>query len=237
VNGPYYALLNSQAASLIDIIACHPYDWQLFRTPEVWHDQFLQGLKQIIASSPTANKNMAIMYTEVGAPVSGTDAPGDRAQSPAENAQYLVKIHVMAYNGGVERVYWYQGQDTCSDQTNAECNFGLITNGGVPRPAYQAYRTMTSCMNGKNLPPVYTNLVSGVRYYDFAGSNGHCIIAWTYLSGVTQQTAPSTPTVSMNLSSITTKQILSVKNTVGANMPTNGNINLSPAPIFIETSP
>jgi hypothetical protein len=232
---PFEAFLNSRAARWIDVLAAHPYPWPDFPTPESWHDEWIEGVKRLIAASPYANKKTKIMYTEVGAPVSGVDAPGDRAQSPLENAQYLVKLHVMAFNAGVERVYWYHGQDTCGDAGNAECNFGLTAHDGRKRPAYFAYRTLLSCLEGKAAAPAFRALEAGVRVYEFAGERGKCLVAWTYAPGVTQRHAPTLPVVKLPIRTLTDARAAVVRDVTGAITSYVDGLTLSPSPVFIET--
>jgi hypothetical protein len=232
---PYKALLQSKAAASIDVLAPHPYAWPDFATPETWHDKWIAEIKNLIRSSPFANKKMKIMYTEVGAPVAGVDAPGDRPQSLIENAQYLVKLHVLAYNAGVERVYWYQDNDNCADTRNAECNFGLIASNGARRPAYLAYKTLISCLKDKSIRPIFRALPSGVRTYEFQGKTGSCIVAWTYVDGVTERIAPKKPRLSLPVAALTSKRVASVLDVTGSPLPAANELSLSPSPIFIET--
>ncbi len=233
--GPYKALLQSKASAYIDILAPHPYAWPDFPTPENWHDAWIAEIRKLIAASPFANKKMEIMYTEVGAPVAGVDAPGNRPQSLIENAQYLVKLHVLAYNAGVERVYWYHENDRCADPKNAECNFGLIARDGSIRPAYLAYQTLVSCLRDKLIRPIFRAFPSGVRAYEFRGETGSCIVAWTFVAGVTEPIAPKTPIVTMPVAALTKKRVTSVFNVTGAPTPIASELTLSPSPIFIET--
>ncbi len=236
-NTSYPDLLNSAAAAKIDVLSAHPYAWPDFATPETWHDQWIDQVKALIANSPTANKKMQIMYTEVGAPVFGVDAPGDRAQSLLENAAYLVKLHVMAFRKGVRRLYWYHGQDSCSDPNHAECAFGLVATDGTKRPSYYAFRTMVSCLKDKDLVPQYTELSSGVRIYDFSGASGHCLVVWSYKDGITERLAPSKPVVGVPLSALTAHSVLSVQSVVGQAVAfqAGASLSISPTPIFIST--
>lgn len=232
---PYKALLQSRAAASIDVLAPHPYAWPDFPTPEIWHDKWIAEVEKLIATSPVANKKMKIMYTEVGAPVAGVDAPGDRPQSPIENAQYLVKLHVLAYNAGVGRVYWYHENDNCADTGNAECNFGLIASNGARRPAYLAYKTLISCLKDKSIKPIFRARPSGVRTYEFQGKTGSCIVAWTFVDGVTERIAPKTSRLSVPVAALTSKRVTSVSDIAGRLSPAASELSLSPSPIFIET--
>lgn len=232
---PYKALLQSKAAASIDVLAPHPYAWPDFPTPEIWHDKWIAEIKKLIAASPFANQNMKIMYTEVGAPVAGVDAPGDRPQSLMENAQYLVKLHVLAYNAGVERVYWYHENDNCADPGNAECNFGLIASNGARRPAYLAYETLVSCLRNKSIKPIFRSLPSGVRTYEFRGKTGSCIVAWTFVDGVTERVAPTAPRIRAPVAALTNNRVASVVDITGSLLPAASELSLSPSPIFIET--
>lgn len=245
----FQALLNSPAASLIDTLAIHPYAWNNYPTPETWQDQMLAQVRGYIAASPYANKNMQIIYTEAGAPVCDSSPTGCtldefgtpvRGQGQQENAEYMVKLHVMAYNAGVRNIVWYQQgfspDPYCGPGTSGESCFGMSNSVG-PRLVASAYRTMTECMTGKSATPKFTTVNGNVRVYEFPsldGSSASCIVAWTYQNGVTEVVQPRNPAVSIPLSSITGKTVTSVQNTTGASIgfTAGGSLSLSPAPVF-----
>jgi hypothetical protein len=249
----YDRFLSSNAAKQIDILAIHPYDWADFRTPEQWHPDFMDYIQKLLKKNHL--EKLKIMYTEVGAPVADTRqqmyAYQDgarikkvkiRGQIPQENAEFVIKLHAMAFEAGVEKVYWYHlrdryGYGACKDDTpenklkdtmDAECNFGLVNLAGKQRPGYFAYQTLTNCMTNTSTTTKLKTLEHGVRIYDFSSLTGdrHCIIAWAYPA----------QTSTLNLQSITAQKTKAVLSTIGKPIRfTNGLITVSGAPIFILT--
>ena len=254
--GDIQALLAHPAAGLIDVIAVHPYDWTEFRTPEVWlytGDQkgVLDRVKAWIATS--ANPDMAIHLTEVGAPVCDQaggcrlDEFGDnvRGQDPDENAAWMVKVHILSLDAGVERILWYKrgfGPDpVCVTGTSGESCFGMENSAG-PRPVHAAYRTMTGCLAGKSRVPTFSAPQAGVRVYRFAAvtGSGACVIAWTF-DGTTQDVNPQDPVIAgVPLADLVPGgSVASVVDTTDETTLCSGgscagaSVTLTPAPVFI----
>ncbi len=239
--GDFAALLASPAAAMIDLLAVHPYAWNNYPTPELWEEQYLAVIKSEIAKS--ANPKMQIIYTEGGAPVCSSVKSGCtldefgatvRGQGQQENAEYLVKHHVLAFNSGVQMVLWYEGKQfsgcsTTSPLTSAESCFGM------PPLTVAAHQELQACMSGKSRAPTYRSPQAGVRVYEFAGASGTCTIAWTH-DGTTQAVAPTLPVLSVSLATLTSRTVTKVSSTTGAPLSSSGSLSLSPAPVFIYTN-
>jgi hypothetical protein len=254
------AFLESPVAGLVDVIALHPYGWTEFRTPEMWlftgdGSGVLDRVNTWIAAS--ANPSMSIHFTEVGAPVCDQaggcrlDEAGSldvRGQDPDENAAWMVKVHVVSFSAGVERILWYQRgfspDPVCSTGSHGESCFGM-TNESGPRPIYAAYQTMTKCLAGKSPSPTLSTPQSGIRVYRFgpAASSGACLVAWTFDES-TEPTNPSSPVISgVSLSSLVGgTTVTSVLDTTGSTTICTGaecagaSLTLTPTPVFIETN-
>src|ERR1041384_7284634 len=238
-------------ASLIDALAIHPYAWNNFPTPETWEDQMLSQVKGYIAASPYANKNMQIIFTEAGAPVCDSIPTGCtlsesgtpiRGQGQEENAEYMVKLHVIGFKAGVKIIVWYQQgfspDPYCTAGTSGERCFGMSNSQGLRLVAH-AYEAMTKCMAGKSTTPMFKIVNGKVRVYEFPsldGSSASCIVTWSYQKGVTEVVQPQNPVVSIPLSSITSKTVMSVQNTTGASIAftAGASLGLSPAPVFMQ---
>jgi hypothetical protein len=260
--GDLEAFFASTAPTNLDTIAVHPYAWNNFPTPETWEPQSLAMLRGYIRNS--VNPAVDIVYTEGGAPVCDTSPAGCtldeygtpvRGQGQEENAEFMVKHHVLALAAGVTKVLWYQQgyspDPVCTTATSsnncgssgakagcAESCFGMVNAQG-PRLVAGAYGTLTGCLAGKGSWPVQASLATGVQAYDFGGPGGHCVIAWTYLAGTTEIVQPTQPSVTVTLDTLTGgRPPTNVQTTTGGAIPfTDGSttITLTPAPVFIET--
>lgn len=227
------SFLASPASTYVDVLALHPYAWSKFGDIESWHDTFINRVRSLISQ---AGRNLKIMYTEVGAPTqnptggslldAGTTITD--AQTPVSNAAYLVKFYVLGWNAGVSRIYWYQYQDSCTTNTDAECQFGMIDGFGNKKPTYTAYKNLVTCMDGKSFTPVMRTFANGVRSYEFpsaSGASASCIIAWTY---------PAT-SMNLNLRDLTSKPVVSVTSMIGTAGTPAATVNLNGQPTFIQT--
>jgi hypothetical protein len=237
----FSAFLASPAAASVDVLAIHPYAWNNYPTPETWEEKYLSVIKDLISKS--ANPKMQIIYTEGGAPVCNSISTGCtldefgstvRGQGQQENAEYLVKHHVLAFAAGVQLVMWYKGGEfggcsTTSPRTSAEDCFSLTPLTGA------AYNALRSCLSNNTTQPMLRAPQPGVRVYDFVGANGTCSVAWAY-DGTTQAVAPTQPTLSVPLTTLSPKPITKIQSTTGAAIAfSSGTVTLTPAPIFVYT--
>ena len=179
--------LASEAADHIDILALHPYSWPDFEAPETWLAEWISVVESLLTKLDLA---FPIWFTEIGAPQNDDNVPqmysGSspiRGQGQQENARYIVKLHVIAFHAGVEKVFWYNYVDRCSDSTDAECHFGIKSDSGAPKPAYRAYKAMRSCIGVKG--PATADASAPTRVYSFAGENEDCLVVWNYPAGTT----------------------------------------------------
>ena len=173
--------LRSDASDYADIIALHPYRWPDFKTPELWLDRYLAEVKRLKA---TYGKNLPVWFTEVGAPTDDGAVQlysGPRkvyGLNPKEQADYLTKIYATALNQGVEKIFWYEYQDSCSSASDVECHFGLKRQDGTPKPAYRAYKAISDCVGNKT--PAGERIEGGTRISSFEGSGQECHVVWRY---------------------------------------------------------
>ena len=94
----------------------------------------------------------------------------------AEQAEIVVKNHVLALANGVEKVFWYQiGRD--GDPESAE-NWGLLMGDveGTPSPSARAYQTLIEQLNGARFAQVYP-FGRRAKGYLFSEKNGATILA------------------------------------------------------------
>ncbi len=157
---PVRLFLNSQAAQNFDILSLHPYQWPEFAAAESWLKSYLQAVRE---EMQLAQQNMPIWFTEVGAPHHGNH-PKHFFGYPINNqekgvsvqgltrqraAAFMIKVHVVALQEGVEKIFWYNYIDRESDRKYAENHFGMIDFWGYPKPVYLAYIAMYSQLKNK----------------------------------------------------------------------------------------
>ena len=227
--------LTSEAADYIDILALHPYSWPNFEAPETWLAGWISDVRDLIGEH---NRAFPIWFTEIGAPQNDDDVPQMysldkpvRGQGQQEHARYLVKLHVIAFHAGVEKVFWYNYFDRCSESTNVECHFGMKSDRRVPKPAYWAYKAMRGCIGVKG--PEMADVSSQTRIYSFAAANEDCLVLWNYPADAT----------TVSLASI--RPDLTAENTQATSLlgesvaVTGGSVTVSEEPLFLRvtTSP
>ena len=138
--------LASDAAAHYDVLSLHPYAWPDFPSPEQWLPDFLARVRNAMAKN---SRTLPIWFTEVGAPVRGNAPdrffgypkknvaiPGLTRQAAVSN---LIKMHVVALQNGVEKIFWYNYRDRGESRARAEDHFGLVDYRGFPKPSYVAY--------------------------------------------------------------------------------------------------
>jgi polysaccharide biosynthesis protein PslG len=128
------------AQGYFDGVGYHAYSYPaLPDTVESW-----SGWSQMSATSTSIRSVMVangdggkqIYITEVGAP-SGGPAGVSQAAQATEFTQAIAAAKADSWIGGI---YLYTWQDAGTDTTNTEDWFGLLTNAGVPKPAYTAVK-------------------------------------------------------------------------------------------------
>ncbi|MGB9607960.1 MAG: sugar-binding protein, partial [bacterium] len=124
----------------MDILSIHPYRWP--RSPE--ETGFLTELANLKSLLGKYGLNIPIWITEVGWPTH------EKGVSEEEQARMLVRTYIMAIGSkSVEKVFWYDFRNDGTDTADPEQNFGIVKRDFTPKKAYQAYKTMTSLLEGK----------------------------------------------------------------------------------------
>ena len=175
----------SSASKLFDILSLHPYAWPDFPPPEKWLPAYME---KVYASMKRYDAVKPIWFTEIGAPHNGN--PGgffgypnnpayDRGLSRSRHADYMVQCHLMAFRLGVEKVFWYNYQDSGFDPEYAERHFGMVDFRGYPKACYAAYCTMARMIRDRKFAS-FNVIGSDLQVYRFSGLNSDVIAAWTY---------------------------------------------------------
>src|SRR5689334_1239553 len=107
--GSLYEFMSSVAYSKIDILSIHVYAWTDFPTPE----SYLPDLMTTVQGWMTTFGSKPIWFTECGIPqndpfVSGFyDGGAVSGGTKGYCAAYMIKLHVIAFAYGVQKIFWY----------------------------------------------------------------------------------------------------------------------------------
>jgi hypothetical protein len=176
-----------------DVLPFHSYD-RVMRTYEL--PLGYMGTPSFVGFRPLLRKyglNPPIWINELGVPVwdyaSGESAPGRATQD--EQASYLVESLADGLAAGLSRFFVFQLYDDGAGANDPSKNlpaefFGLISNAGVPRPGFTAYRDAISLFSGAQAASHLT-IGRGTEFQNHKGveivtlfgtANGRVTVAW-----------------------------------------------------------
>ncbi len=228
---PVRLFLNSKVVNNFDILSLHPYKWPDFSSAEKWLPKYLN---EVGNEMKKADREFPIWFTEVGAPHHGNHPDhffgypdfNEKVQglSRSRSAAYMTKLHVVALQQGVEKIFWYNYMDRESDREYAENHFGLVDVLGYPKPAYLAYVHLYSQLRSKIVAGVRT-VDKDVLVYTFENETEKTMVVW--------RRAPEILKVAASDLSVVLKQSV-ITNVVGTSIQFEGEtISISDSPIFI----
>lgn len=228
--------LENPVSDNYEVLSLHPYAWPDFPSPEEWLDAYINEVRLLLKSK---NPHMPIWFTEVGAPhhggqpgkLFGYPGKGVRVQgkTPYESAIYMLKMHVIAYSGGVEKIFWYNYIDRNPERNQAENHFGLRDYWGYPKPSYPAYVNLQKQLADRKAGKA-RRIASSILVYEFDGHNDRVTVAWAFPPANRQ--VP----LSVLLPDTTFEDILDVVDPMGESVPyADTAIWISGDPVFIHS--
>jgi hypothetical protein len=228
--------LENPASKLIDILSLHPYAWPDFPDPEEWLDNYIKEVRVLLSMN---NLDMPVWFTEIGAPHQGGEPGGFfgypekgvrvKGKTEYEMVNYMIKLHVMAYAGGVEKIFWYNYRDRKPERDHAENHFGLRDYWGYPKPVYPAYINLQGQLAGR-MAGKLRRPFPDLRLYDFDGQDGRVTVAWAYPSAIRQ-----VPLAAL-LPGADSEDVLGIVDPMGEPIPyTEEAVPISGEPVFIHS--
>ncbi len=169
--------------SQFDFICIHPYEtFGGLGDPDgeilyLWMTRMLRD--ELKADAPD-RANVPIWITEIGRPVdrstSEIGAALGKSTTEADAAHAVVKAYIMALAQGIDRVFWFEGQDPEREQNG----YGLLRKDGTPRPSYTAMKTMTGLLGPLPKYAGWLAFGQGGRSYGllFQGPAGPVLSLW-----------------------------------------------------------
>lgn len=71
----------------------------------------------------------------------------------SEQARRIARFYLTSFAYGIDKVFWYKFRSCELDSTYSEDNFGVVHKDLSPKPAYYAYKTLTTmCPSGSTRP-------------------------------------------------------------------------------------
>ena len=225
--------LNSKAAENFDVLSLHPYKWPDFPDAESWLPEYLGNVRKEMT---IAGKHLPVWFTEVGAPHHGNHPDhffgypqGDtkvQGLTRARSGSFMTKLHVVAFQQGVEKVFWYNYIDRESDREYAENHFGMVDYRGYPKPVYLAYLHLYSLLKTKRSVGMKI-LEEDVLIYTFENQHEQTLVIWNRSIRKNK--------VSVDELGIDAEQV-TITNAVGKpESVLDGFINISEVPLFINS--
>ena len=238
--GDITKFLSSAAGRKFDLLSLHPYAWPDFRSPETW----MSGLMTFVyGQMNSTGVHLPIWFTEVGAPEAinypgGWFGYGDRNSpdpninrrvtglSRQDHLRYMIKVHALGRQMGVEKVLWYNWIDQGNDRTFPERGFGIVDFWGFPKPAYLGYATITRHLEGRT-PAGIVQPANGLHWTVFAGAQDDVYVAWQY---------PAAEPVRLPWTTLglTPPQVTSITSAVGRDSPFSASgLQFAGDPVFV----
>jgi hypothetical protein len=148
------------AAGHYDYVTLHPYE-RAAAVVDGWEEPFMAIVPQLRAMLSEVDADRArvpVEFTEVGATAAQHPGKVDPLSTPEQQARTLVKVMTMGVAQGVRRVSWYDPFD--GDYDAGEAAYGLIAQGGRPRRAYTAYKSLIAALGAH---PSFAGLIQPER--------------------------------------------------------------------------
>lgn len=152
---------------LLDALDLHPYAKYCTPTPRGGRTGGPEGVLDSLGCA----REVLARYGEAELPITVSECghptfEGTWFMPPIsfeQQAQCVVRTHLLLIGADVRRIWYYAFQDEGTDRTEPEHNFGIVDWHGEPKPAYHAYRAMATLLGHTTSeglqsdaePPVY----------------------------------------------------------------------------------
>jgi hypothetical protein len=141
----------------------------------------------------------------------------------------MIKLHVMAFSRGVEKIFWYNYRDRRPGRDFAENHFGLLDYWEFPKPVYPAYINMQGLLDTRKAGPP-RRLADDIRAFEFKGQDKDVTVAWVYPAGDRQLP------VGELIPGVKPDDVIRVVDVMGAPVPSAAaSLRITGEPVFIVT--
>lgn len=113
------------------------------------------AIEQGIADARQTSGDVPLVASETGYHNAIHATEGQPPVDELTAADYLPRLLLSAFDGGIRRTYWYELVDVAADPaaTNADSNFGLLRSDFSPKPAFAALANLMRLARGGDASP------------------------------------------------------------------------------------
>jgi hypothetical protein len=165
--------IKAGAANHFDYLCVHPYEnlGTLAEGGEVGFLSLTGNLRDMLKANKQ-RADMPLWITEVGYPAPVTA----NAEADLKQAEVVVKGNLLSLAQGFQRIFWFEARGPAYGKGT---DLGLIRADWSPRPAYYAYKTMTTLLGPEPKYLGWLNMGDGGYGFLFTGAHGTVLGAWT----------------------------------------------------------
>jgi hypothetical protein len=166
------AAIKAGAADHFDFICVHPYEnlGALADGGEVGYLSLTGNLRDMLKAN-NQRTDTPLWISEVGYP-----APiGAEPEADAKQAVVMVKGHLLSLAQGFQRIFWFEARGPSYGQGT---DLGIIRKDWTPRPAYTAYKTMTTLLGPEPKYLGWVDIDKGAYGFLFRGVQGNVLAVW-----------------------------------------------------------
>jgi hypothetical protein len=175
------ALVDLGATGYLDAMSFHMYPPKNPEQGGVIDD--FQDLNNYIASyhaSRGITKDIELWLTEIGWPTTDLKWGGF---TEIDSASYAAQLYVtnLANDVLIDKIYWYDFLNDCTDSTYYECSQGVLNVDNAPKPSFVAFNNVSNQLGGATFVQSYNTLDSDVRIFKFhrASDNQDIMVIWS----------------------------------------------------------
>jgi hypothetical protein len=166
------AAIKAGAADHFDFICVHPYEnmGALADGGEVGFLSLTGNLRDMLKANKQPT-DIPLWITEVGYPAPVTA----NADADARQAMIVVKGHLLTLAQGFQRIFWFEARGPSYGNGT---DLGIIRKDWSPRPAYTAYKTMTTLLGPEPKYLGWVDIDKGAYGFLFHGAQGNVLAVW-----------------------------------------------------------
>ncbi|AIQ58724.1 hypothetical protein PBOR_18600 [Paenibacillus borealis] len=174
-------LVDLGATQYLDVMSFHVYPSYNPEQGETLAEfQDLNNYIEAYQSNHGLTKTIELWLTEIGWPTMDQKWGGF---TEVESASYAVQLYVanLANDKLIDRIYWYDFLNDCTDSTFYECSQGVLYVDNSPKPSFVGLNAVSDLLGGATFIEAYTLADNDVRAYKFhrASDNQDITVIWS----------------------------------------------------------
>ena len=158
------------AGGHFDFVNVHPYALMgaVMGGREPVFLQMTANLRKMLAETGQRS-DITLWVSEIGV------ASTDQRAAEQEQAEAIVKAHVLCLAQGVDRVFWFEGRGPAYGPSG---DFGIIRHDWTKRPSFEALRTLSALLGPHPKRLGWLNPTGQSYGFVFRGSAGPVLVTW-----------------------------------------------------------